>query len=230
MTDRLLGDLQESCCSFLVEAIVFYVFWQEQHGGKKRAYVSEALVRRCLRSALLLVIGPVKVLARVTCRTTRQKNVLSATASHQRESTNWAPSRQPFTFQHPTLSQWNVQDQQSSLNARSYILRANTSIPPAPTSAFPFENFTSLLKSNKTYIFSLFSLSSEHLLGFNKPATTNKCYCHCFPGGTSHRPLSPSFRYLKDGAVERDIKGSSAVNKKWASTNKRWSIPSHTMR
>ena len=213
--------------SFSVQAILFHTDRQEQRKGKKRTYVSKAQVRRCLRSTLLLVVCPVKVLARVTCRMTKQK-VPSATTSHQRASTKWAPSRRPFVFQHPIPPQWTVRYQQaSSLDACLYTMRANANASPAPThtpSAFRFENSRSSLKSNKTYLFSFFSLSCEHLPGFNKPLTTEKCYCPQFPGGASHGLLSPSFSYLKDEVMELDIKGPSAVDRERTSTIRSWSI------
>lgn len=75
---------------------------QERHKRKKRTYISKAQVRRRLRSTLLLVVCPVKVLARVTCRVTKQ-NVSSASAWHQRESMEWAPRRQLCVpASHPT--------------------------------------------------------------------------------------------------------------------------------
>lgn len=61
-------------------------------GEKGRTYISKAQVRRCLSSTLLLVVCPVKVLARVTCRGTKQRES-SATTPHHRERTKWAPSR-----------------------------------------------------------------------------------------------------------------------------------------
>lgn len=41
---------------------------------ENRAYVSKAEVRSCLCSTLLLIICPVKVLARVTCKEREQGN------------------------------------------------------------------------------------------------------------------------------------------------------------
>lgn len=206
--DRLLGDLPESCCSFPMEAIVFYVVWQEQHGGRKRAYVSEALVRRRLRPALLLVIGPVKVLARVTCRTTRQKKSAISHRFMSEGEHKLGAEQATFCISAPHHVSVKRAGPAELPECPFIHPEGNASAPPAPISAFPFENFMSLFKSNKIYTFSLFSLSSDHLSGFNKPVATKKCYCLCFPCGASHGALSPSFRYLKDGAVEQDIKGN----------------------
>lgn len=75
---------------------------QERRKRKKTTYISKAQVRRRLRSTLLLVVCPVEVLARVTCRVTKQ-NVSSASTSHQRESTEWTPRRQLCaSASHPT--------------------------------------------------------------------------------------------------------------------------------
>lgn len=79
-------------------------------GEKGRTYISKAQVRRCLSSTLLLVVCPVKVLARVTCRGTKQKEP-SVTTPHHRERTKWAPSRWTSVFQHLILPQWPVQCQ-----------------------------------------------------------------------------------------------------------------------
>lgn len=127
-------------------------------------------------------------------------------------------------FQNPIPPRWTTQYQQ---DACLYTTRARANASPAPThtpSAFHFEHSRSSLKSNKTYLFSLFSLSCEHLPGFNEPRTTKKCYCPQFPGGASHGLLSPSFSYLKDGVMELDIKGPSAADRERTSTTRSWSI------
>lgn len=79
-------------------------------GWTGRTYISKAQVRCCLSSTLLLVVCPVKVLARVTCRRTKHKEP-SATTPHHRQMTKRAPIWWRSVFQHLILSQWPVAQQ-----------------------------------------------------------------------------------------------------------------------
>lgn len=92
-------------------------------GAKGRTYISKAQVRCCLSSTLLLVVCPVKVLARVTCRRTKQKEP-SATTPHHRQRTKQTTRRWIFVFQHLILPQWPLQCQQGPW---SHTMRANGS-------------------------------------------------------------------------------------------------------